>query len=328
MELTAYCMDWHITQSGAFKKLLVEPLSSRAEIRLTPWDGYRVPKPPSPKRTLVFCMLPPDQTLLSRSDINLVWIPMWDQAQGYDDSWWKNLPKSLRVIAFSERVYEKAIFAGLQVLRLQYFLDPMLQSSAKWHDGHTLFYWNRVGLVGPNFLRKLCESLEIRKFLFKPVLDPRISSDKYYTLPRKLGSTEVVTIGSTKTHQEFLRLIEPANIVLAPRLTEGVGMVFLESMSRGCAVIANDGSTMNEYISSGRNGLLLRGGEFSLLRRIAKRFIPKASPFLLSDSQPWRKMAEIDFQILGNKAREDHRTGYNKWQKSLEEYADFVLNWG
>jgi len=37
--IQAFCLDWHIDRSPAFKDLLVYPLKDKCKIELDPWDG-------------------------------------------------------------------------------------------------------------------------------------------------------------------------------------------------------------------------------------------------------------------------------------------------
>ena len=330
-QVTAYCLDWHTQSSKAFNDLLVEPLQSQVKIKLCSWDGEKIQGKYFSDEVLVFCMLPPPIKLLHSTSSNLVWIPMWDQAQGYDQTWWNSLPKSLRIVAFSSAIYEKAMAAGLPVLRLTYFKDPKSLQYANWEHGRTLFYWNRTGMVDPSFITKLCKYLDINTLLFKPEIDPRIEANKFYELPERIGDTKVVSIKTTATREEFYNLTESANIVLAPRLTEGVGMVFLEALARGCAVLAHDAPTMNEYITSQQNGVLLTNNYRSVANRlqgvIGRYQNTSAAPFLLSDNQPWKRLSRLDYEQLGARARLDHELGYRNWSQKTDAFASFILKW-
>ncbi|MEP7293134.1 MAG: glycosyltransferase, partial [Chloroflexota bacterium] len=148
----------------------------------------------------------------------------------------------------------------------------------------------------------------------------------------RIGKTVVETVEVTPSREAYWKLIEPANIVIAPRLHEGAGMVFLEQMARGCAVFANDAPTMNEYIEPGVNGFLFRRGwtlkriRNAVLWRLAQRSLGVNKPFtfLLPERQDWNKIASLDLEKLGRNTREQHIAGYQKWQAGLPEYARFV----
>ncbi len=327
-KVTAYCLEWHLKNSDAFRDLLITPLSPYLNIELTGWNGEVLPKKHAKNETVIFCMLPPTQEILNRDDLHVFWLPMWDQAQGYSDDWWNALPKNLQIISFSEEVHKKATKAGLTNLRLSYFKNPDESTAVHWKGERTLLYWNRVGMVGPEFIKELCKRLSIDTLIYKPDIDPGIESNKFYELPKKLGKTRVEIIHTTKSREEFLRITEKANIVLSPRLTEGVGMFYLEAMSRGCVVLAHNAPTMSEYITHGKNGILLDNPgtikNEGLLRRLKKQETISYAPYLLSHQQPWKKISKLKLEKLGQQARIDHQKGYDKWQASLPEYARFL----
>jgi len=329
--ITAYCLDWHIRKSDAFRDMLVELLSPYAKINLVAWDGANINKKPDPKIPLIFCMLPPPKELY-RSDQPMVWLPMWDQAQGYSQEWWDELPKNLRIVAFSDVIYRKARAAGLPTLKFTYFKNPSLFSKVSWDNGPILFYWNRVGMDGPTFIENICLSIKPTKVIFLGTNAPGIEKNKFYKLPDKIGSTEIVNIKPSNRDSSLKRTSE-ANLILAPRLTEGVGMTFLEFICRGGVVLANNAPTMSEYIKSGENGFIFDNEYASIKKRMITKVKMKKTeknipaPYLLSEIQPWSKIAKADFQKIGDKAYSDHIVGFANMQKNIKEYADFVLNW-
>lgn len=249
---------------------------------------------------------------------------------------WQRIPKGVRIIAFAEAVAQQSRAAGLDTLRLQYFSNPDALPPADWSRERVAFYWNRTGLAGPEFLRRWCAALRIDRLLFKPELDPFINRKACYTLPDRLGKTRVEIIPHTEHREDFFRLIEPANIFLAPRNSEGIGLTFIEALARGCAVFAFNAPTMNEYIQHGQTGYL-----FSSRTPLAMRAMNRLQNGLarrgfrlgvlphfhyLNTNQPWDEVAEIDVEALGRRAREAHLQGYAEWQRSLPAYAAFLAD--
>ena len=136
------------------------------------------------------------------------------------------------------------------------------------------------------------------------------------------------------------------NCFVLPSLAEGVSNTILEAMASGCAVLAYDEHTMNEYIDHKRTGYLLKAhAETSLNnilftlntyrtypRRIAHRMFPdQVKPVsslkrLITPFQNWDEIAHLDLRQFGQSAREQHQIGYVRWRQSITEYAQFVLN--
>jgi len=331
--IKAYVLDWHISNSLAFVDFLLDPLRSYYSIEFEEWDGTSLPsrfsEDSAANGTCVFCQLPPPPSAFEVPGVKIIWAPMWDQAQGYSQKWWQVLPKSVRVLAFSEAVATRAERAGLELLRLKYFKDPSLLRPARWNQGLCLMYWNRTGILGPDFLERLCAELQIRKLLFQSVCDPLVSAEFSYRLPSRLGSTIVEEIPEFLPREQYLQLISQANLYCAPRSSEGVGIAFLEAMARGCGVLAYDGPTMNEYVVHLQNGYLLEKSpdKPTILERVIRRMrwtTPGRVRRKVSMRQDWACLRAINWQALGDAARNDHMEGHRNWLRSIPILAAFI----
>jgi glycosyltransferase involved in cell wall biosynthesis len=339
-EISAFCLPWHLTNSPAFNALLVEPLSKWANIRLVGWDEATqadlLASAPADS-PLIFCQVLPPKAILEQPNSKIVWIPMWDHARYLSDQNWAALPKTLRIVAFSNVVTEKSQAAKLPTLRLQYFKNPVDFPVAQWNQGRVLFYWNRVGLYRHDFLKAFCRALNIDTLLLRDTLDVRIPTQGRLNLPTKLGQTEVRQLHNVNTYSSYISALSPANIYLAPRLYEGVGMTFIEALAKGCAVFSYNAPTANEYIQHGKSGYFLnnvpihwsiRRAMFGLRRRLVPFGIKKTDfEDFLADCQKWSEFSTLDLQKMGENARADQFIGYERWQHQIDEYARFVLDW-
>jgi hypothetical protein len=324
-KVTAYCLDLHATGAvSSAEDILVDPMAESAEIDLRAWDGEHFNESLSPTGPTVFYMFPPPPELASTPDARIVWIPMWDQARSYDQGWWEALPGQIRVVALSDAVSERARAAGLHTLDLRFHLDPALFGEAEWTHGRVAAYWNRTGMLSPAALERLCKALSLDRLIFRDQLDPRIPPEMRYDLPERLGDTEVISIAPS-SREEYLEITEPANIHIAPRASEGVGVTFLEAMARGCCVLAYDAPTMNEYIRDEENGLLFVSS-FSRLHPAALLRLARRSPHQVNVDQPWRRFARADHAALGARARSDQLAGHRRWVESLPAYRSFLLD--
>jgi len=326
-KIKAYCMDWHLTKSDAFIDMLIEPMRGRIDIELVSINKYKTGDSKDP---VIFCQVEPPAALLNNADAKVAWLPMWDSIAHETQEWWNNLPKHLRVVCFSRAVCDKVTTAGLPYLKLAFFKNPADFPEIDWQQ-RRLFYWNRTGLIVPDFLRKLCELTRADERIFMSTLDPGISKGLFYSLPKKLSGTIVRQVDQTN-RDEFFRVTSGTNLFVAPRALEGVGMTFLEAMARGAAVMAYDGPTMNEYIDHKENGYLFNNLASRKLHkrgiRFAKRFTgshPKE--FILPLDQSWSEIYNLDWERLGKAARQDHIDGYSNLQNSLDDYAQFISSW-
>jgi hypothetical protein len=333
VNVLAYGLDWHARgSSAAFHDLLVKPLATYMDVQLAPIStmSHSI----SLDHVTVFCqVLPPVDQITNRS--KLVWIPMWDTIRYYPQRWWNKLPKCIKIVAFSSAVANRASKAGLQVLKLSYYNDPKRFPAATWNQGRTLLYWNRTGLIGPDFLERLCSHLLVDTLIYRNHLDPGIPATAEFVLPAQLGRTKVETITGSMTRDTYWDLLRRANIYIAPRLYEGAGMTFLEALASGCAVLAHNGPTMNEYIRHGTDGYLLHRS-LTVIRikriiqdKLSSRGIarPISFAFSIPPSQNWTEIEGLNIEALGYAARQQHKSGFEQWQVQIPEYAHFISDW-
>jgi Glycosyl transferases group 1 len=331
-DILVYSHEWHLTRSGAFLDLVVQPLQEYANVVHQAWPSV-LPSTQSIAPVLIFCQLLPPIDWMAKHTAKLIWIPMWDDIWNRTQSWWNQLPKSLHIVAFSQAVATRAHTAGLPCLRLEYFKNPGEFCPANWAGERVLLYWNRRGLISREFLKKFCAALSIDRLLFRGETDPAVDARASYDLPKQLGHTIVETLPTTASREAYWQLTQRANVVIAPRLLEGAGMVFLEALARGCAVFANDAPTMNEYILHRQDGYLFRRPwsaqrmSVAVQARLANKGLLPSAPFIhgLPESQNWDEIAALDLQMLGQCALTKHRQGYENWLNAIPGFARFVL---
>jgi hypothetical protein len=325
-------LEWHVRQSPAQRLLVADPLAPYVRCEPIAWDGETLPALTAAQRRTpirVFFQLPPPAGLAADPALRVVWIPMWDEARGYEPEWWRHLPKSLRVVAFSKEVSRRAKAAGLETLDLQYF-PPDEFPPADWTGERVLFYWNRIGLVGGDFLSGFCRALAVDRLIYFRTAQDRVPAALDFSPGDRIGGTrvEIHTAGGLLPRRKYSDLAGRANIFLAPRTSEGVGLTFLEALGRGCAVFAYDAPTMNEYIVHGKNGFLLRRCGRSVWSRAAgaaQRRLGVPAPHPVSARQDWSALRTLDLKRLGEDARRSHRLGLQEWTHAVPRYARFLL---
>ncbi len=342
--VTAYCFPWHITTSPAFRYLLAEPLEPFLDVEFIAQPDLMVdtddPLPTS--QPIIFCQRAPFPAWLANDRARIIWIPMWDMVHSLPQSWWDALPKTLRIVAFSDAVAARSQSAGLRTLHLRYAQDPDDFPAVNWQTERTLMYWNRTGLMSPGALRRLCETMDVRQVFFRGKLDPYIPRSAAYRLPRRMGKATVQMMPDFMPQDKYLALLAQTHLYIAPRAQEGVGMTFLEAMASGCVVVAADAPTMNEYLRHGQTGVLLSFNHDADERnrrlltfnrqRILKRWRRRIwGPFfqhpITEADLPFDILEQSDLGSMGQVARSFLVTTYQMWKNRLAEYAQFILEW-
>ncbi|HYO87690.1 MAG TPA: glycosyltransferase [Candidatus Limnocylindrales bacterium] len=342
-KITVVLLNWHESrQSEASHDVLIRPLSGAFTIATRGVEWGRMPQVAEIDRdsqAVVFFQTPPPAEFVRQSRCPVTWIPMWDSVYMRPQRWWNALPPGLRVVAFSGSVAQRARAAGLPVFDIQYFCDPDSVEPVTWDAERVALYWNRTGLLSRTFLERFCAAFDIDRLLYKNRLDPGYGPAANLHLPAKLGKTRIEEIAHTESREEYFRLIRPANVVLAPRAYEGIGLTFLESLARGSAVFACNSPTMNEYITHGVNGLLYPKVSHTPAALFVKRGVRKLRRVLrpvgimpagaleqaVADVN-WQGMAGQDLAAIGNRARADQAEGAARWQQALANYARFLVS--
>ncbi|MCK5595643.1 glycosyltransferase family 4 protein [bacterium] len=121
-------------------------------------------------------------------------------------------------------------------------------------EAKKVFFWMRTSDVTWDIVKKLLGENYEGEIIIKTTSDPDCKID----LPSKedIGRYNIKIVNNWLDKEEYDKLLSSCNVFIAPRQFEGIGMSFIEALSRGICVIAPNNSTMNEYIIHGRNGLL------------------------------------------------------------------------
>lgn len=351
--ISAYCLLWHKENSKAFEAILLNQLSSHMTVRLFVWDDITILDQSNQEKLLFLQIIPPIK-LLSNPLKKVIWIPMWDHVQSLPDSWWTSLPKgSLRIIAYSARVAEKADRFGIESLNVKYYPDPHAFPKVSWKSKkRTLMYWNRFGLISPQLLITICNWFNVSKMIYFPRLDRGAKKEHGFYFPKRVGNVFIQSFDKFIPEQQYRKLLNESQIFISPRRKEGVGLTFLEAMASGCAVLAYDDSTMNEYIQHKENGFLLKRLE------PIKNFMPKAplasiplvyrekptfsswlnkvNPLVLANEKPFmlgtrttnlNSLFNIEPEKLGYNARTSVSEGHALWANQVDSIINFIIEW-
>lgn len=221
--------------------------------------------------------------------------PMYDGSGSLHDWHW-DLFSDVRYINFSLALHEKIRAAGATSLYVKYFPEPT--KKVDFSGGLRGFFWRRrpehrmdLDIVNRVFGSQLT-SLHIHDVPDTPA--GKALPDSALDLPYKVTRSNWFANSS-----EFREVLSGCNFYIAPRLTEGIGMGFLEAMAAGMLVAANDLPTHNEYILNGTNGILFNMasndvGAIAAPEKIGQR----AHDTVTLGRQHWLEMQETIFDFI------------------------------
>lgn len=215
----------------------------------------------------------------------------------YDDcpkdiNFWKQF-SNFKIISFSEKLNSILQFAKLNTLYVKYYPKPV-EVNFKNRNKTKGFFWERTSKIKWSILSKRIKESQLKEVHLHLAGDPghnvEVSNDT---------SIKISVSNWFENINDLNLILDSCVFYFAPRLEEGIGMSFLEALSRGMCVVAPDMPTMNEYIVSGYNGILY-------------------NPF----NNDIIDLSNVEF--LCRNAYEDCIEGYDKWIKTLPEIKKFM----
>ena len=201
-----------------------------------------------------FQRIPPLSYFKNLNCRNIVWFPMYDQEEyRHYSSYVPYLGLNMKIFSFSKKLYDKLKKVDMDCYYYKYHLKPAAQISPN-DEAKKVFFWMRTSDITWDIVKKLLGENYEGEIIIKTTSDPNCKID----LPSKedIGRYNIQIVNNWLDREEYYKLLSSCNIFIAPRQAEGIGMSFIEALSRGMCVIAPNNSTMNEYIIHGENGLL------------------------------------------------------------------------
>jgi len=250
---------------------------------------------------LFWQVLPNTRSLLRFCCDDLLWVPMYDNERERSSLGWRALSlMDMKVICFSKALYEVTQRVGIHSFQVQYFPEPSEKEVS--YGRARVFFWQRINEMGWPLLKQILGDNDVEKVVLRDDPDPSHEFAEPEAGDVEKFGIEVIRnlkVAGGGRYEDYMRLLSGCNVFVAPRLSEGIGLSFLEAMALGMCVVAPDAPTMNEYISTDDNGFL---------------FDPEdAGPVALSH-----------FEECGRRARARVARGREEWEASLPAMLQFV----
>lgn len=180
-------------------------------------------------------------------------IPMFDGSGGMPPLHWLFANRA-RFFNFSLRLNEQIRLAGGKTQLLRYFPPAVPESELPRFDRLSAFFWQRRPDHGIDFAyveKLLGHELDEFHVHNAPDIPGSFRTEVPADAPYAYSESRWFADG-----REYNARLAKANVFVAPRVAEGIGMALLEAMAHGMLVLAHDAPTNNEYISNWLNGVL------------------------------------------------------------------------
>lgn len=191
---------------------------------------------------------------------SVVVIPMFDGSGGMPNLHWLFSSKA-RFLNFCLSLNERIRMAGCETMLLRYFPEAVEENKLPRFNQLNAFLWQRRPDHGITYqVVDLMLGNELDSLHLHNVLDVT-----GVHMQKVLKNTRYKYSESNwfKNKVEYQKCIGRANVFIAPRVTEGIGMALLEAMAEGKLVLAHDAPTHNEYICNWVNGILFNKDQVS-----------------------------------------------------------------
>ncbi|WP_237173389.1 glycosyltransferase [Paracandidimonas lactea] len=235
---------------------------------------------------------------------NVIFIPMLDQFGVWQGplfnlrDFWEPFQGS-KILSFSNAVHGMVMGFGIKSHFLRYYQSIPKNCAIPTSGLHGFFWLRREQEISWVIIRKLISDFKFDSFHIHLANDPGTSNPSLPS-PEDISKHNITTSTWFDNKQDFVDVLERANVFFAPRMEEGIGQSFLEAMARGQCVVAPNQGTMNEYIIPGLNGLLYDANN------------PTALDF-------------SDAIKLGNVAQMGVIQGRRFWERSEAQLVDYIL---
>ena len=233
---------------------------------------------------------------------NVLWAPMYDglifRNGFFKWLFWKQIfDNNIKVLNFSKKIKIHCEKNNIKHLQVQYFNKP--KDFKKYIDlPLNILFWDRGDIKIDDWIEMFNPS-DVKKIYYIKTPDPgKINHkiDEYYL---EKFNFEIIDRKFRENKNEFLEYLKKADVFIAPRKKEGIGLPTIEAISYGKYIIGFDDSTMNEYINDIRIGKLYKNNKDKI---------------------------DISQITQNNKFRFDHANEkYNSWIADKHKINDFFL---
>lgn len=230
---------------------------------------------------------------------NLIYVPMYDGFVFCREKM-KQL-KNVKIINFCKYLHKQSLAFGFKSFYIKYYPEPHFQESQAPALRDKLFYWQRRNTSFSQILKcfpQKISNLDCTKTILHSVTDgdnePFIKPDD-----EEIKNYNIEITSWFENKSDLLDILDTTKYYIAPRKQEGIGLSFLDAMSRGCVIIAHNNCTMNEYIKNGYNG------------------------YLINFDKPG-KIHFYDFEKIQNNSINEYKKGLKKYLEALPELVKFI----
>uniref|UniRef100_UPI00298E6BF5 hypothetical protein n=1 Tax=Treponema sp. TaxID=166 RepID=UPI00298E6BF5 len=233
-------MSFHIqnTKSSQFFIDMLKPLGTVHHISNI--DAWRVVPKLKPDVVIIWQLLPTPDEIDFWGCKNVVMIPMYDACPHEIEFW--NQYKKYKIFCFSKTLFDSLTAEGFNCFYSQYYIDPSLYRKPSFISKKVnAFFWERYQKLGWTLVSKVCQALPIKHIHYHTGLTQDSQSRPSDETIKKYSITFSEWFNDKS---DMDKILDKTDIYIAPRVSEGIGLSFIEALARGNLVAAYDAPTM------------------------------------------------------------------------------------
>jgi glycosyltransferase involved in cell wall biosynthesis len=201
-----------------------------------------------------FQSLLPLDDMIRIKDKNIIWAPMYDNLNLSSNYWRKIKYLNIKILSFSKPVKKLSKKYNCDHVDLEYALNTSGIKKVN-RKKIKIFFWFRNNFYTKDWI-KLFNKDDVEEITYFKCPDPGRRPEKIKDDDLKNFNFKIID-KDFLPKKTYLNLIKNCDVFISPRKQEGIGMSFLEALSMGKYIIANNDSTMNEYIKNNKIGFLV-----------------------------------------------------------------------
>lgn len=179
---------------------------------------------------------------------------MYDNLNLSDNYWKKIKYLNIRILSFSKPVKNLSKKYNCDHIDLKYALN-ILKGKTVNKKKVKIFFWFRNNFFTKDWI-KFFNKDKVDEIIYFKCPDPGKKAEKIKADDLKNFNFKIIN-KDFLPKKTYLNLIRNCDVFVSPRKQEGIGMSFLEALSMGKYIVANNDSTMNEYINNNKIGFLI-----------------------------------------------------------------------
>jgi len=294
MKALFVCSKWFTKTKSQmfFVELLKEKFQTKLLFGLDWKKGFEVEKHKNYDIYVFWQILPPASQLSKIKGKKIIWVPLYDGKKG----WVSVILRKFTLIGFDIKAicFSKKLHGIIKLFFPAKFIQFFPKPSKKKLNlkNPNVFLWQRTDEINFSTIEKLFNFEEVEKVTIKMALD---RPEQAKALPKH---KKLTIVSGWQTKAAYEKMISEQDVIVAPRVSEGIGFGFLEPMSQGKIIVANNESTMNEYIKHKETG------------------------FLFNYKNP-KEIELINLDTISNNTKNFMKKGYQKWNTEKKQ----LLNW-